>query len=1519
MASNKNQKHLIHRPTFEIEVEDRQQSHRISNEISQLFYKDVLEELEKVLDEFSTPRQLIRFKKLEIDLGYVEPKYLKEVLLKELPRKLRQLLAEKFTRHHLHQPSFFSTKKSQPFIWTETEGRKYVSAEIIAEQTGASVESIEEEDRVQAISIHKAKTTTLMWFLEKGRLPDWAVLEEGQTIQELLEELVKEEPLALVKHLQKAILQNYVARRLAQQFLSTHLQQLIQLANINTASTFEPIFSIIKKIETQQQIAFPLQKSEEQVYEIVLQKVFSNDFQKREKQLVEETLTDFLDLYVVDIPQKKDFIKKEVAAIFKQEKREKTAEKKSPKTDKTNIPPKVKINAIMWFLEKGRLPDWSPIEKGEEVQDLMDELITEQPKMLIEELEKRIKSPKVLERLQQQFSTQQLDELIQISVATKPSSTISLAAILKPEKEKPLFKEEESPQQDSLQKDIAQKQATTTLTKEQEIIPPFVVPHHQTDASPNSEQVAQLDLLYAILSSGQRPWWATGPKDEPLDQLFLQLLQQQPEKTKTVFQDLFKAKHQKWTTIEHLLEKLSYPALEQLTAALAPQLAGFMITQTMAIERLSSAQVIRLPNPKINEPKDIAYAISLSWWWEKDQAPKDANAFLAFTITQLAQYGFLKIKPLIQTFQHIAQKAVQEGLNRFSPLVMFLRMADDGRWTVDGRRQTVDGGRPTADGEEQVVDKRSGVGEMEEKTGKADEVISSSEVRGQAAKKEEIGSKELEQSESLSELDTQQKKVETQELLTPSETIHQPPKMPEMENMEVAENTSTEFPFDKEKTEWDSDLHPVPDNISTSIEEKEALSSSDRNIEPLAEQQKDKVIETDASLVADEASTPLEEKENPSLEQIKQVSKKEEKKGEDIDDKKQDMVEGKDPSILERKKTDTIDKKDITKEPALPATSPILPLEQKESSSSQKGDEKNLKDATETTISEEKRSQDKKNPEQDSQAKISPTDFLSKEREVEDEQKQAKSPLSKQQEPFVKEQEIIEKKEAKEEDFAKREEEKVRLKNEAEKIPKISDKKEKIAKNEKIVEKESLTIPTQKEASSPIVKKDIIDVDTKDTGEKQKHQTTVEEDTKIKEELQEASELDASTNVGTKEDITIGAISEEKETNLAIPFPEDKKLEAEELELIPYFLQYGSLPASTDYNLADFETLIQRVLIQQPRKMISWLQQYKKAWLNHKAIAEFSDDFVKAVMAILMPKQFERIISLFSSLREMHSFEAKALRLFTLEYGTRVKEANVDTLSYLKDFIRYLVRTERNEATGFLEKAIEELKVLSEKSAVQKDIEEHLIALQKTISTRPPAPPIKKAAKQEATPAETTSYPLYRKKGEILSESLYVSNAGLVLLWPFLSTYFQRLTLMNPLRKFKGEEQQMRAVHLLQYLATKHAKTPEHDLVLNKLLCGLDIETPLPLQIEMTQEEIEMSESLLRAVVNQWTALKNTSPDGLRGGFLIRDGRLTQISEKKWLVRVNQKPFDILLLKIPWSYGMIRLAWTNYIINVEWR
>ncbi|MEM9819418.1 MAG: contractile injection system tape measure protein [Bacteroidota bacterium] len=188
--------------------------------------------------------------------------------------------------------------------------------------------------------------------------------------------------------------------------------------------------------------------------------------------------------------------------------------------------------------------------------------------------------------------------------------------------------------------------------------------------------------------------------------------------------------------------------------------------------------------------------------------------------------------------------------------------------------------------------------------------------------------------------------------------------------------------------------------------------------------------------------------------------------------------------------------------------------------------------------------------------------------------------------------------------------------------------------------------------------------------------------------------------------------------------------------------------------------------------------------------------------------------------------------------------------------------------------------------------------------------------KQATEPSKENPWKKMEEQRIQLEEAVYVHNAGLVIISPFLPRYFGMLGMLEE-RQFKDEIAAERAVLLTQYLVSGRTETPEYLLVLNKIFCGLAIETPVPLTIELTEEEKKISGEMMNAILQNWPQMKTSSLDGFQGGFLIRDGRLEE-EDDYWALDVESKSFDVLLQSLPWSISIINHPWMNKRIQVKW-
>ena len=193
---------------------------------------------------------------------------------------------------------------------------------------------------------------------------------------------------------------------------------------------------------------------------------------------------------------------------------------------------------------------------------------------------------------------------------------------------------------------------------------------------------------------------------------------------------------------------------------------------------------------------------------------------------------------------------------------------------------------------------------------------------------------------------------------------------------------------------------------------------------------------------------------------------------------------------------------------------------------------------------------------------------------------------------------------------------------------------------------------------------------------------------------------------------------------------------------------------------------------------------------------------------------------------------------------------------------------------------------------------------------------------RKSHPAEATRLPIQTESatkikpesvGLLLPDEIYIENAGLVLLHPFLPQYFEGILCAVDDQLIWPEK----AALALHYLVKGQAKAAEYELTVAKLLCNIPLSQPLPITASWTEHDTEESEALLMTVIKYWSALQNSSIGLLRAEFLQRAGKLSR-REGGWQLQVERKDFDILLEQLPWGFSTFKLPWMEDVLSVEW-
>ena len=200
----------------------------------------------------------------------------------------------------------------------------------------------------------------------------------------------------------------------------------------------------------------------------------------------------------------------------------------------------------------------------------------------------------------------------------------------------------------------------------------------------------------------------------------------------------------------------------------------------------------------------------------------------------------------------------------------------------------------------------------------------------------------------------------------------------------------------------------------------------------------------------------------------------------------------------------------------------------------------------------------------------------------------------------------------------------------------------------------------------------------------------------------------------------------------------------------------------------------------------------------------------------------------------------------------------------------------------------------------------------------PAAPPADEALARLSDPGDDQTPPAPETEEADQPAPRPIYAAGAVLLHPFLAVFFDQLGLLAAPGRFRDRGCRARAVLLAHHLATGAEDAPEPECGLFKLLTGTDLAEPVPRSITLMNSERQEAEALLTSVIAHWKRLGNTSPAGLREGFLLRPGRLARLAEG-WRLTVERRGVDVLLDGLPWALSRVKTPFMSAPLAVDWR
>jgi hypothetical protein len=174
----------------------------------------------------------------------------------------------------------------------------------------------------------------------------------------------------------------------------------------------------------------------------------------------------------------------------------------------------------------------------------------------------------------------------------------------------------------------------------------------------------------------------------------------------------------------------------------------------------------------------------------------------------------------------------------------------------------------------------------------------------------------------------------------------------------------------------------------------------------------------------------------------------------------------------------------------------------------------------------------------------------------------------------------------------------------------------------------------------------------------------------------------------------------------------------------------------------------------------------------------------------------------------------------------------------------------------------------------------------------------------------------FNKSEKIVSEkAIFINTAGLVIAHPFIWNFLQNTGCADKKHIYATEIS--RAAYLLRFLAVGDENVPEFDLIFEKFLCGIPPQYPLERQLTLSDQDKLECEEMLKSMIVNWPALKNSSPDTVRQMFLQRDGKL-DLTRNPGKLFVERKAQDVLLEKLQWNISVVKLPSMSEVLFVEW-
>lgn len=421
----------------------------------------------------------------------------------------------------------------------------------------------------------------------------------------------------------------------------------------------------------------------------------------------------------------------------------------------------------------------------------------------------------------------------------------------------------------------------------------------------------------------------------------------------------------------------------------------------------------------------------------------------------------------------------------------------------------------------------------------------------------------------------------------------------------------------------------------------------------------------------------------------------------------------------------------------------------------------------------------------------------------------------------------------------------------------------------------------------------------------------------------EAEEAEAMEGKGPEAEPGREEAEEESAEELSEAYKELQDV-ARRREVMEYYLLQGTLPdrftALSEQQVMEF---MLTYVLESPQRVERILRENAHSPVARKRWSGFSDEVTEALLIAMLPQiQKRHFHAYLILLREVFAQKSAPASLVLLsdhafEYFATAQAADYRMDQYIRSLLKKLDRESKFSAVWVIEWLMQGL--AEKASPIALSFREVLLAIRQEYEPLSGEEETEAPESPEEDRQEMIRKAVEEKEEEEEDPTIFVNNAGLAIVFSLLPSIFKSMEFLNEKGEFLNDAVRERAIHFLAYLTHQQEQTPEEELVLNKILIGWPLSKSIMKNVPLSEAEKTVAEEVLVEIIDKWPGMDGTSPASFRKSWLQRDGRLEPDSQETYVLRVDQRGFDMLLDRLPWRYGKFEVPWTKSTIRVEWR